>query len=84
MKKEQLLTDLTDEQCEKVVGGVGRNGVGPDEGAGAGTEGWFGGIGGSHGLAGSGPFSPPARGILTVGNGTVTVPFVSGPADPLP
>ena len=36
MKKEQLLTDLTDEQCEKVVGGVGRGDAGP----GAGVRGW--------------------------------------------
>lgn len=28
MKQEQLLTDLTDEQCEKVVGGVGRDNKG--------------------------------------------------------
>ena len=41
MKNEQLLIDLSDEQCEKVVGGVGR--LGPNfGGAGAGTQGWFG------------------------------------------
>ena len=38
MKKKQLLTDLTDEQCEKVVGGSGRDLGGP--GAGAGTNAW--------------------------------------------
>jgi len=32
MKKEQLFTELSDEQAEKVVGGVGR---GPGPGAGA-------------------------------------------------
>ena len=37
MKKKQLLTELTDEQCEKVVGGVGR-GSGP--GSSAGFFGW--------------------------------------------
>ena len=35
MKKKQLLTDLTDEQCEKVVGGVG-------VGVGGGSTGFFG------------------------------------------
>ncbi len=38
IKKKQLLTELTDEQCEKVVGGVGRDLGGP--GAGAGTNAW--------------------------------------------
>ena len=38
MKNKQLLTDLTDEQCEKVVGGVGRDIGRP--GAGAGTNAW--------------------------------------------
>jgi hypothetical protein len=42
MKQEQLLTDLTDEQCEKVVGGVG---IGPNPGGSAGFNGW--GAGGS-------------------------------------
>jgi len=37
MKKKQLLTDLTDEQCEKVVGGVGR---GSTPGSSAGFFGW--------------------------------------------
>ncbi len=49
MKNEQLLMDLTDEQCEKVVGGVGA-GAKP----GAGAKGWFG--DGSHGLFGTGHF----------------------------
>ena len=39
MKKEQLLTDLNDEQCEKVVGGVG---IGATPGSSAGVAGWFG------------------------------------------
>ena len=38
MKKKQLLIDLNDEQCEKVVGGSGRNLGNP--GAGAGTNAW--------------------------------------------
>jgi hypothetical protein len=59
MKKEQLLTDLSDAQCEKVVGGVGRLGGGLGFGAGAGTRGWVGngalppGLD-AHGLAGAG------------------------------
>jgi hypothetical protein len=61
MKKEQLFTDLNDEQAEKVVGGVGRVGGGLGGGAGAGTNGW--GAGGTpsagHGLIGSGNFAPP-------------------------
>ena len=40
MRKEQLLTDLTDEQCEKVVGGVG---IGATPETSAGVNGWFGG-----------------------------------------
>ncbi len=49
MKNEQLLIDLSDEQCEKVVGGVG---AGPFPGAG--SAGWFGGPPGSgHGLFGA-------------------------------
>jgi len=38
MKKEQLFTNLSDEQSEKVVGGSGRD-LG-DPGAGAGTNAW--------------------------------------------
>jgi len=49
MKKKQLLTDLTDEQCEKVVGGVG---IGASPGESAGVAGWFG--NGPHGLFGAG------------------------------
>jgi len=45
MKKKQLLIDLSDEQCEKVVGGVGRGTTGGNS---AGFAGW--GIGG-HGLS---------------------------------
>jgi hypothetical protein len=37
MKNEQLLIDLSDEQCEKVVGGVGR---GTSGGNSAGFFGW--------------------------------------------
>jgi len=80
MKNKQLLMDLTDEQCEKVVGGVGSDVPAGAGGAGAGTVGWDG--SGSTGLRGSGPFSAATRGIITVGNGTVHVPFVSVPADP--
>ena len=40
MKNKQLLTDLTDAQCEKVVGGVGRGGAGQGGGAGAGSNAW--------------------------------------------
>ena len=39
MRKEKLLTELTDEQCEKVVGGVG---IGATPGSSAGFAGWFG------------------------------------------
>ena len=45
--REVLLTDLSDEQCEKVVGGVGAGGF-----PGAGAAGWNG--DGSHGLFGAG------------------------------
>ncbi len=38
MKNKRLLVELTDEQCEKVVGGSGRD-LG-DPGAGAGTSAW--------------------------------------------
>jgi hypothetical protein len=37
MKNEQLLIDLSDEQCEKVVGGVGK---GASPGSSAGFFGW--------------------------------------------
>ena len=73
MKNKQLLMDLTDEQCEKVVGGNGRD-LG-DPGAGAGTNAWGAGT----------PFNPsgnPNAGLwknFTPGmnensNGTVFVP----------
>ena len=58
MKKEQLLMDLTDEQCEKVVGGVGITGDGFAM-AGAGTQGWFG--------NGSGPPDPSDNGLTRAG-----------------
>ena len=37
MKKDQLWTELSDEQCQKVVGGVGR---GETPGTSAGFNGW--------------------------------------------
>ena len=49
MKNGQLLMDLTDEQCEKVVGGVGIGNSPPES---AGFIGWFG--DGDHGLFGAG------------------------------
>ncbi len=49
MKEEQLLMDLSDEQCEKVVGGVG---IGANPGESAGVAGWFG--NGPNGLFGAG------------------------------
>ncbi len=56
MKNEQLLMDLTDEQCEKVVGGVGRlfGEGGPGGPAGTGEAGWFGGPTGTNGLLSAG------------------------------
>ena len=60
MKKQKLFTALTDEQSEKVVGGVGQG----EAIAGAGTQGWFGNGSGppdpsDNGLFGSGQFSGP-------------------------
>ena len=65
MRNQKLFTDLTDEQAEKVVGGVGSTVPAGAGGAGAGTVGWFGdgpgGIGNplNHGLDGSGQFVGP-------------------------
>ena len=59
MKEEQLLMDLTDEQCEKVVGGVGIKGGPNDGGAGAGTRAWFG--------NGMGPQDPSDNGLTRAG-----------------
>ena len=49
MKKQQLWIDLSDEQSEKLVGGVG---IGASPGSSAGVQGWFG--DGGHGLFGAG------------------------------
>ncbi len=58
MKKEQLFTQLSDEQAEKVIGGVGI--LGPNfAGAGAGTQGWFG--------NGGGPPDPTDNGLTRAG-----------------
>ena len=73
MKKKQLLTDLTDEQCEKVVGGVGRVLAGGSP-AGAGVAGWFGGPTGTHGLASAGFTPPPATNPNTPLGVVVKVP----------
>jgi hypothetical protein len=80
MKKKQLLTDLTDEQCEKVVGGVGI--LDPDRfaGAGAGTQGWFGNgspppDGSNNGLDGAG-FTP--GNTISAGPNTIMVPGRKG------
>lgn len=72
MKKQQLWIDLSDEQAEKVVGGVGVGDV-----PGAGINGWFGGTppGNGAGLAGSAGFSPPGEQMSPGESGlTVTVP----------
>jgi hypothetical protein len=80
MKEEQLLLDLTDEQCEKVVGGVGVQGD-RFAGAGAGTQGWFGNTSGppsnpdNHGLAGAG-FTP--GNIMSAGPNMIMVPGRKG------
>ena len=71
MKKKPLLTELTDEQCEKVVGGVGRG----DSGPGAGVNGWGDGPTGSTGLFSAG-FTP----IDLNPNSSVRV-VVPGPKD---
>ncbi len=53
--KNELFTDLNDDQAEKVVGGVGR---GASPGASAGVNGWFGGpSAGTNGLFRAG-FTP--------------------------
>ena len=56
MKEEQLLIDLSDEQCEKVVGGVG---IGDTPGSSAGVQGWFG--------DGEGPPDPSDHGLFGAG-----------------
>ena len=67
MNKKQLWIDLSDEQAEKVVGGVG---AGP--GPGAGINGWFGGpSAGTNGLINAG-FNAP--GVKTLrGNSGIAV-----------
>ena len=56
MKEEQLLIDWSDEQCEKVVGGVG---IGATPGTSAGVQGWFG--------DGEGPPDPSDHGLFGAG-----------------
>ena len=56
MKKKQLWIDLSDEQAEKVVGGVG---IGADPGSSAGVQGWFG--------DGEGPPDPSDHGLFGAG-----------------
>jgi hypothetical protein len=70
MKKEQLFTELSDEQAEKVVGGVGVQGGGQGGGAGAGTNGWgaAGTVSEGGGLCHAGFF-----GFVFVSHGGVTV-----------
>ncbi len=63
-EKTSLWNDLTDEQSEKLVGGVGSGDV-----PGAGIAGWNG--DGTHGLAGAG-FAPPGV-QMTVGANDLTV-----------
>ena len=72
MKKEQLFTELSDEQAEKVVGGAGAiiAGVGSPV-AGAGVNGWGVGPSAGHGL-GSAGFTPPGV-MKTVGANDLTV-----------
>ena len=79
MKNEQLLMDLTDEQCEKVVGGVGVQGD-RFAGAGAGTQGWFGNggpppDGSNNGLDGAG-FTP--GNLMRAGPNMIMVPGRKG------
>ena len=79
MKEEQLLMDLTDEQCEKVVGGVGITGD-RFAGAGAGTQGWFGNGGpppgpDTKGLFGAG-FTP--GNMIAAGPNMIMVPGAKG------
>ena len=74
MKKKELFRDLSDEQAEKVVGGVGA-GARP----GAGINGWFGGpSAGTNGLINAG-FSPGTAITKTLPSGVmVTVPGPKG------
>ena len=69
MKNGQLLMDLTDEQCEKVVGGVGRIVVGGPM-PGAGLNGWGapGTPSAGHGLINAG-FSPPGVPMMAGSSG---------------
>jgi len=70
MKKEQLFTELSDEQAEKVVGGVG---VGATPGAG--INGWgAGGPAAGHGLINAGFSAPGDQMSPGVSGLDVTVP----------
>jgi len=53
-EKTALWNDLTDEQSEKLVGGVGRGDIGP----GAGINGWGVGPSAGHGLISAGFTAP--------------------------
>jgi hypothetical protein len=71
MKKEQLFTDLNDEQAEKVVGGVGRDNNGKN---GWGTPGQ---PSAGHGICGTGMF-----GITQAVHGRANVFHVVKGAEP--
>ena len=69
MKKDQLWTDLSDEQCQKVVGGAGRGDT-PQSSAGFNGWGADGTPSAGHGLFSAG-FKP---GLNPNANGNVWVP----------
>ena len=74
MKNEKLFVDLSDEQSEKVVGGVG---VG--DAPGAGIAGWFGNgnaADGDQGLVGAGFTAPGVQHTPGSTSLTVTIPQV--------
>ena len=76
MKKEQLFTDLSDEQAEKVVGGVG---IGATPGSSAGFNGWGapGSPAGGHALLSAG-FTTGTS--LTAGPNNIILPGPKGVA----